>query len=246
MAETTGVSKQTTETLMAGERIMEALDLADVELETFREYEEAKRKGGLAATVAPPPRNAVLAAYDVEPEEWVLRVVEKVPGTALYDALLVLPFGKVVSLMRYLNVWAQRVRVFLPFSSSSRVVVRADVVANVDVDVADMTDMDMQEWNIVLTSRIIFFLLKTHHHQIVANRVMRTALIPLRRSLREGLRRQKETIGYNLAALRFVQRQNDARRTAEFFEKDEALTEEQVREKIAEGGKKRKRVNVKT
>ncbi|KAI1796288.1 WD40 repeat-like protein [Ganoderma leucocontextum] len=209
-AETTAVSKQTTETLMAGERIMEALDLADTELETFREYEEAKRKGGLAATVAPPPRNAVLAAYDVEPEEWVLRVVEKVPGTALYDALLVLPFGKVVSLMRYLNVWAQR------------------------------------EWNIVLTSRIIFFLLKTHHHQIVANRVMRTALIPLRRSLREGLRRQKETIGYNLAALRFVRRQNDARRTAEFFETDEALTEEQVRERIAEGGKKRKRVNVKT
>ena len=103
-----------------------------------------------------------------------------------------------------------------------------------------------QEWNIVLTSRIIFFLLKTHHHQIVANRVMRTALIPLRRNLREGLRRQKETIGYNLAALRFIQRQNDARRTAEFFEQDEELTEEQVREKIAEGGKKRKRVNVKT
>ncbi|KAI0720213.1 WD40 repeat-like protein [Cerioporus squamosus] len=209
-AETTAVSKQTTETLMSGERIMEALELADNEIEAFREYEEAKRKGGLAATVAPPPRNPVLAAYDVEPEEYVLKVVEKVPGTALYDALLVLPFGKVVSLMRYLNVWAQR------------------------------------EWNIVLTSRIIFFLLKTHHHQIVANRVMRTALIPLRRNLREGLRRQKETIGYNLAALRFVQRQNDARRTAEFFEQDEELTEEQVREKIAEGGKKRKRVNVKT
>ncbi|RDX55728.1 WD40 repeat-like protein [Lentinus brumalis] len=208
-AETTGVSKQTTETLMAGERIMEALELADNEIEAFREYEEAKRKGGLAATVAPPPRNPVLAAYDVEPEEYVLKVVERVPGTALYDALLVLPFGKVVSLMRYLNIWAQR------------------------------------EWNIVLTSRIIFFLLKTHHHQIVANRVMRTALIPLRRNLREGLRRQKETIGYNLAALRFVQRQNDARRTAEFFEQDEELTEEQVREKIAEGGKKRKRVNVK-
>ena len=102
-----------------------------------------------------------------------------------------------------------------------------------------------QEWNIVLTSRIIFFLLKTHHHQIVANRVMRTALIPLRRNLREGLRRQKETIGYNLAALRFIQRQNDARRTAEFFEQEEELTEEKVREKIVEGGKKRKRVNIK-
>lgn len=109
-AEATGVTKQTTETLMAGERIMEAIDLADEEIATFREYEEAKTKGGLSAQVEPPPRNQVLAAYDLEPEEYVLRVVERVSGAALYDALLVLPFGKVVSLMQYLNHWAQKVR----------------------------------------------------------------------------------------------------------------------------------------
>jgi U3 small nucleolar RNA-associated protein 12 len=103
------VTKQTTETLMAGERIMEALDLADNEIAVFREYEEAKVKSGLSKEIAPPPRNQVLAAYDLEPEEYVLRVVERVPGTALFDALLVLPFGKVVSLMCYLNYWAQRV-----------------------------------------------------------------------------------------------------------------------------------------
>lgn len=109
-AEVTSVSKQTTETLMAGERIMEALELADNEVATFREYEEAKATGGLSEQIAPPPRNPVLAAYDVEPEEYVLRVVERIPGTALYDALLVLPFGKVVSLMQYLNLWAQKVQ----------------------------------------------------------------------------------------------------------------------------------------
>ena len=95
---------------MAGERIMEALELADGERAAQREYAEARAAGGLGEQVAPPPRHPVLAAYDVEPEEYVLRVVEKVPGTALYDALLVLPFGKVVSLMQYLNIWAQRVR----------------------------------------------------------------------------------------------------------------------------------------
>ena len=93
------MSKQTTETLMAGERIMEALELADAEREAQRAYEAARAGGGLAADVAPPPRHPVLAAHDVEPERYVLRVVERVPGTALYDALLVLPFGKVVSLM---------------------------------------------------------------------------------------------------------------------------------------------------
>lgn len=109
-AEATGVTKQTTETLMAGERIMEAIELADNEIAAFREYEEAKAKGGLSEQVAPPPRNQVLAAYDMEPEQYVLHVVERIPNTALYDALLVLPFGKVVSLMQYLNHWAQRVR----------------------------------------------------------------------------------------------------------------------------------------
>jgi U3 small nucleolar RNA-associated protein 12 len=60
--------------------------------------------------VQPPARNPVLAVYDLEPEAYVLQVVEKVQSTALHDALLVLPFGKIVSLMMYLNIWAQKVR----------------------------------------------------------------------------------------------------------------------------------------
>ncbi|EPQ59303.1 WD40 repeat-like protein [Gloeophyllum trabeum ATCC 11539] len=208
-AEATAVLKQTTETLMAGERIIEALDLADAERAAFREYEEAKASLSPeeAEKLPPPARNAVLAAYDVTPEAWVLRVVDKIPNTALQDALLVLPFGKVVSLMNYLNMWAQK------------------------------------EWNIILVSRIMFFLLKTHHHQIVANRIMRTTLMSLRKHLRFVLQRQKQTIGYNLAALQFIQRRNDTERTAQFYE-EEGMDEEKVRAKIAEG-KKRKRVSIK-
>ena len=101
-----------------------------------------------------------------------------------------------------------------------------------------------QEWNIILVSRIIFFLMKTHHHQIVANRVMRTALIPLRKHLRTALRRQKDNISYNLAALQYIRRRNEAERTAQFYE-EEGLDEEKARAKIVEG-KKRKRVTVKT
>jgi U3 small nucleolar RNA-associated protein 12 len=100
-----------------------------------------------------------------------------------------------------------------------------------------------KEWNITLVSRIIFFLLKTHHHQIVANRVMRIALIPLRQHLRDALKRQKDTIGYNLAALQYIRRRNEAERTAQFYE-EEGLDEESVRAKIA-AGRKRKRVTLK-
>ena len=93
-----------------------------------------------------------------------------------------------------------------------------------------------------MTSRIIFFLLKTHHHQIVANRTMRIALIPLRTHLRDALRKRKDTLSYNLAALKYIKRQTEAELTAEFYERE--MDEEKVKERIAEG-KKRKRVSIK-
>lgn len=110
-AEVAAVTKQTTETLMAGERIIEALDLADNEMATLRDFEDQKARVGTleAAGLQPPPRNPILAALDLDPDGYVLRVVEKIPRTALYDALLVLPFGKMLSLMQYLDMWAKKV-----------------------------------------------------------------------------------------------------------------------------------------
>ncbi|KAJ3534938.1 hypothetical protein NM688_g7050 [Phlebia brevispora] len=71
---------------------------------------------------------------------------------------------------------------------------------------------------------------------------MRTALIPLRKHLREALRKQKDTLSYNLAALRYIKRQSEAELTADFFE--EEMDEEKIKERITEG-KKRKRVSIK-
>jgi U3 small nucleolar RNA-associated protein 12 len=122
-AETTDVSKQTTETLMAGERISEALELADGEIETHRAYEKAKE--GLSeeqlAAIQPPPKNPLLAAQNLEPEAWVLKVVEGVQSAALHDALLVLPFSKIMSLTAYLNTWAQQVSPLSTTSGRSKV-----------------------------------------------------------------------------------------------------------------------------
>jgi len=72
---------------------------------------------------------------------------------------------------------------------------------------------------------------------------MRTTLIPLRKHLRSALQRQKEVIGYNLAALQFIRRKNNSERTAQFYE-EEDMDEEKVKARITEG-KKRKRVNLK-
>lgn len=116
--EATEVAKQTADTLMAGERIIEAIEIADEDRAMFREYEEAQK--GLSKTEAarlqPPQRNAILAAYDMEPDQYVLSIVEKIPSTALLDALLVLPFAKATSLIFYLTEWARKVNKYLASS----------------------------------------------------------------------------------------------------------------------------------
>jgi len=111
-AEVGQVTKQTTETLMAGEKIMEALDLADADLALLAEYEGAKSGLNEAqiSALPTPARNPLLAMQGLEAEAYVLQTIEKVSPTALQDALLVLPFNNVLSLMRYLNEWARRVR----------------------------------------------------------------------------------------------------------------------------------------
>jgi U3 small nucleolar RNA-associated protein 12 len=110
------VTKQTTETLLAGEKIMEAIDVADADLALLAEFEAAKSglNDAQVSALPSPARNPLLAMQGLEAEVHVLRVIEKVSPTALQDALLVLPFNNVLSLMRYLNEWARRVRICLP------------------------------------------------------------------------------------------------------------------------------------
>ncbi|EJD53684.1 WD-repeat-containing protein [Auricularia subglabra TFB-10046 SS5] len=206
--EATDVSKQTNETLMAGERVIQAITIGDKDRAAMDEYKLVRSRVSEAeADRFPlPVRDPILAHSDLSAEAYVLQEVQRIPSAALLDALLVLPFDKVISLMNYLGEWAK------------------------------------MDWDIPLVSRIMFMLLRLHHHQIVANRILRTSLLPLRTHLRAALLRHKESIGYNLAALNHIQRVNDAQRTAQFF--DEELDEEKVRARIAEK-RKRKRVSVK-
>ncbi|KAJ2395526.1 beta transducin [Coemansia sp. RSA 2603] len=99
--------KATMETLKAGERIMEALELADEERRKWHEYEERKRKTP-QLNPAPPDTNPVLLFEKLSPEAYVLRTVERVRASELEDALLALPFSRVLSLMVYIDIWARR------------------------------------------------------------------------------------------------------------------------------------------
>jgi U3 small nucleolar RNA-associated protein 12 len=107
------VQKATSETLMAGERIMDAIELADADRQLTQDYEESRAKatGEMKDALLPPQRSAlIVASGNPTPDRYVLGVIEKVPTANMEDALLVLPFKQVISLLEYLDIWAKTVR----------------------------------------------------------------------------------------------------------------------------------------
>lgn len=112
--EVEAVQKTTAESLMAGERIMEALEIADLDKETTQQYEAEKARLGPGAgnSLPKPTRNPELVAKgNIGGAEFVMGVLRKISAANMEDALLVLPFRQVVSLLGYLDEWAMMVSV---------------------------------------------------------------------------------------------------------------------------------------
>lgn len=97
-----------------------------------------------------------------------------------------------------------------------------------------------REWEIPLTCRVLFFMLKTHHRQIIASKMMRPMLDGIRASLRRVLARQKDEMGFNLAALQYIGNQVGDRTSKDYV--DEDTWEEEQRKK--KESKKRQFVNI--
>jgi len=168
-AEVGAVSKQTVETLTAGERIAEALEIGMADLDIVEEWEAAKVA---QPNIAPPSRNPLFMALGgISAEMHVLTVLQSIKAAALQDALLVLPFATIPPLFRFLNIFGTK------------------------------------SMNIQLTCRILFFMLKTHHSQIVASKTMKPMLEGIRVNIRRALKKQKDEMGFNLAALKVISTQ---------------------------------------
>jgi len=188
--------KQTVETLMAGERIAEALEIGVADLEVIKEWERTK---ATQSNIAPPARNPLfLALGGISAEAHVLSVLQKIKAAALQDALFVLPFAMIPMLFTFLDIFATK------------------------------------SMNIPMTCRILFFMLKTHHKQIVASKSMKILLDGIRGNLRRALQRQKDEMGYNLAALRMIGLQVKERAVKDYVD-EETWEEEDARQQKKRG-----------
>lgn len=92
-----------------------------------------------------------------------------------------------------------------------------------------------REWNVPLTCRVLLFMLKIHHRQIIASKTMRPMLDGIRETLRRVLGRQKDEMGFNLAGLRFIAAQVREQGTREYVDED---TWEQQQQNLASGKKR--------
>ncbi|XP_030493380.2 uncharacterized protein LOC115709420 [Cannabis sativa] len=91
--------KKSKETLSATDTIIDALDIAEVELKRLTDYEEEKAKG----KVAPFQPNVLLLG--LSPSEYILRAISKVQTSDLEQTLLALPFSDALQLLTYLKQW---------------------------------------------------------------------------------------------------------------------------------------------
>ncbi|KAL8152005.1 hypothetical protein V2J09_021813 [Rumex salicifolius] len=170
--------KKTKETLNATDSILDALDMAEVELKRIAEHEEEKKRGNAAAFQP----NILLLG--LSPSDFVLRSLSSVHTNDLEQTLLfwlfcllliertvivqALPFSDAVKLLSYLLLWT--------------------------------SNRDKVE----LICRVATVLLQTHYSQLISTPSAKPALTSLKDSLHARVKECKDTLGFNLAAMDHV------------------------------------------
>ena len=111
--EATDPSKQSAQTLIASEKITEALTLGIEDLAVVAEYDAAvgRAKTNNTKMPAPPQRHPIyLANNGVSASGYLLGIIQKLPPQALTDSLLLLSFSQLPALFRFLGIFAQEQR----------------------------------------------------------------------------------------------------------------------------------------
>lgn len=101
--------RKTAETERAAERIMEAIEVhkeVSLQLEEYQERLDTHRQAGRKETelpVAPQPHPLMVAHSTADPDRYLLKVLRQVKSSEVEEALIVLPFHYVGSLLTLLE-----------------------------------------------------------------------------------------------------------------------------------------------
>jgi len=140
-----------------------------------------------------PTANAILLAYSVTGQEYVLNTMLKIRAAQLEDALLVLPFSYTVKLMRFISIW------------TSKQNIKGNIV------------------HIALICKVLFFIIKVNAKELVSQKddKLRNYLIEVKSQLREELSGASKQLGYNTQGLKFKKTQWKMNHETEFIDEAE-------------------------
>ncbi|TPX36245.1 hypothetical protein SmJEL517_g01588 [Synchytrium microbalum] len=104
-----------------------------------------------------------------------------------------------------------------------------------------MAVWSQKRWNPTLCARILTSILKTHHNQLTATASIRKTLMTIKTNMNAALREQRDIIGFNLAGLRYLEREDKNSRIGG-IELDPSL--DVVSSSSEKKGKKRHRLSI--
>lgn len=191
--EVTKVNKQTMESLKAGEKIIEALDIGYEELLKQEQYEDMLdqfNRKQLSVKPVKPEGNTILMAYNVTGTQYVLNTVTSIKSAQLEDALLVLPFSYIKKLLRFIEIW-----------------------------VADINNLN----KISLLGKILTFIVKSNLKELINQKDshLKNQLINIKTTLRAQLTASSDKINFNIQGLKFIQTQWNLTHQTEFIDQAE-------------------------
>ncbi|KAH3901979.1 probable U3 small nucleolar RNA-associated protein 12 [Saccharomycodes ludwigii] len=200
------VHKQTLESLKAGEKLMESLDLGVTEIEAWEKYEvtrknwEKQKNGDSISTVSEPvkPRpNAILVALNKTPQDYILDTLVRIKPSQLEDALLVLPFSYVLKFLKFIDYYISN-----SYNSN---------------------DKRLLVQYLGLLCKNLFFVIKCNYKELISqkNPALKLQITRVKDNLRKALKQNVDDLGFDLQGLRIMKQEWDLKHNLEFVDEYE-------------------------
>ncbi|XBW36294.1 hypothetical protein QEN19_001883 [Hanseniaspora menglaensis] len=195
----TAVTKQTMESLKAGERLMSALDLGITEIENWDNYNEQMAKWNInKATSGPQPmkpsQNPILMAIRKTPEEYILETLLKIKSSQLEDALLAMSFSYTLRFLKFIN----------------------RLLSN-DIKL-------IQHLQILI--RVLTFIIRNNYRELTSQRdpTLKLELQQVQLKLRQAIKGNINDLGFNLKGLRIASNEWNNMHNLSYLDEDEYET----------------------